>query len=69
VLTSIQFDAEVQLRAEEIEHVRLHGMLTSKLSTADTTASQDAPEIRFGIGGLLAEFSREGNESEFFVMD
>lgn len=69
VLTTVEFDAEVQLGAEEIEHVRLHRMLSAKLPATDATASQDTPKIRFRIGGLLAEFSREGNESEFFVMD
>lgn len=54
VLAAIQFDAQLQLLAVEVQNVRLYQMLPTKLAASQLAATQVAPEQMLGVGGVTS---------------
>ena len=57
MLTSIQFDDDRCLDADEVADVEPDRMLTAEPESAQSTATQMAPETTLGIGRILPEIA------------
>ena len=55
VLTTIDFDNELALHADEIEDVVVVGMLPSKLAPIELTLAQDVPHPALGVRRVVAQ--------------
>src|SRR5205823_12225055 len=62
VLAAVDFNDQAPLCAEEIDDVAVDLDLLSEFKAVELPTAQDAPELPFGIGRILAQRSRSAGQ-------
>jgi hypothetical protein len=57
--SAIQFDCKLRDRTVEVEKVDATCILAAEFELVETALAQQAPQAFFGVGGFLAELTRE----------
>ena len=55
VLPTIQFDHKLCVDADEVDDVAAHRVLAAEFPSAQLPPAEEAPEVKFGVRGLLAQ--------------
>src|SRR5208337_3758476 len=62
VLTAIQLDHQIRLKANKIDDVSADGVLSPKLKAEQLFSPQQTPQLSLGVGGSGAKTSGEGSQ-------
>ena len=52
MLSTVQFDHQKLLQADEVDYIRAYGLLTLELEAHETVSAQVIPEPRLGVSHL-----------------